>query len=221
MASKTKSLLVLASIALVGCEDADPEPRFTLDDVNATAGETESWSFDEDSAGALPADASVFVGSWAVRAEDGAPSDPHAVCQTADEDYPGLQLGSTVYGDGTFKTRFKPISGDTDQAAGILFRVQDAENYYILRANALEGNVAFYLYGDGGREQMGEDGEVHVANGAWQELAVVVRGKHFTALLNGEEVLTHNDESYVAGGVGLWTKADSHTCFDNVEALAE
>ena len=220
MITRALSFLVV-SLAILGCEDADPEPRYTLDDVNATAGETESWSFDEDAAGGLPADASSFVGNWAVRAEDGAPSDPNALCQSQDEDYPALRLGSRIYGDGTFTTRFKPISGETDQAAGILFRVQDQDNYYILRANALEANVAFYIYGDGGREQMGEDGEVDVATGEWQELKVVVREDQFTAFLNGSEVLTHSDDNYVAGSVGLWTKADSHTCFDDVLAVAE
>ncbi|TMG39995.1 MAG: hypothetical protein E6H88_00785 [Chloroflexi bacterium] len=97
------------------------------------------WSFDQDPAGSVPSGMSVFAGRWAVRAEAGTPSAPNALCQTATAEFPALQLSSELHRDMAVSARFKPISGREDQAGGVLLRVRDAKNYYIVRANALEG----------------------------------------------------------------------------------
>lgn len=174
-----------------------------------------SWSFDGDAAGATPAGSEVFSGRWAVRAEPDAPSKPNALCQTGNAEFPAIALTSSVYGDVTVTTRFKPISGREDQAAGIVFRVQDGANYYILRANALEGNVNLYLYASGRRSTIKEGGAT-VASGQWQELRVQAAGDRLRGFLNGRLVVEATDRSYAAGRIGLWTKADSVTCFDDV-----
>jgi hypothetical protein len=116
-------------------------------------------------------------------------------------------------------TRFKPISGREDQAAGLIFRIQDSNNYYILRANALETNVNFYIYRGGTRSNL-RGSNTPVAAGAWQELRVDVQANQFRAYLNGQQVADASDDSYKAGGVGLWTKADSVMYFDDVEVTA-
>ena len=179
---------------------------------SATAG---SWTFDADAPGSVPAGAEIFSGSWVVRAEGDAPSKPNALCQIGNAEFPAIVLGPVVYGDVTVTLRFKPISGKTDQAAGIIARVQDRDDYYILRANALESNVNLYKYA-GGRRSGIKDGSAKVAAGQWQELRLEVAGDRLRGFFNGQLVVEATDGTYKAGRVGLWTKADSVTCFDDV-----
>ena len=174
-----------------------------------------SWTFDADAPGSVPAGAEIFSGNWSVRSEADAPSKPNALCQVGAAEFPAIALGPAVYGDVTVTLRFKPISGKTDQAAGIIARVQDKDNYYILRANALEANVNLYKYA-GGRRSGIKDGSVKVASGQWQELRLEVAGDRVRGFLNGQLVVEATDGTYKAGRVGLWTKADSVTCFDDV-----
>jgi hypothetical protein len=178
------------------------------------------WSFDADAEGSVPDGAEVLsqprFGGWAVRAEADAPSAPNALCQTGMAEYPSISLSPNVYADLVISTRFKPISGMVDRAAGLLFRIQDADNYYILRANALEGNVNFYKYASGRRSLIAE-GQAVVASGEWQDLRVEVVGSQFRGFLNGNLVVEVADDAYAAGRPGLWTKADSVTCFDDVQ----
>src|SRR3989442_11618010 len=174
-----------------------------------------SWTFDQDATGAPPTGSQVFAGEWVVRAEGDAPSKPNALCQVGRAEFPAIALTSTVYGDLTVTVRFKPISGQEDQAAGIIFHVQDKDNYYILRANALEGNVNLYQYG-GGRRSGIKEGSAKVASGQWQELRLEAAGTRLRGSLNGQLVVEATDATYRAGRVGLWTKADSVTCFDDV-----
>ena len=133
------------------------------------------WTFDQDPIGGLPAGAVVFSGSWAVRAEPDSPSPPNALCQTGTATFPALQLTNRVYAGLVVSTRFKPISGRTDQAAGLIFRIQDKDNFYIVRANALENNVNIYKYVNGQRLGI-KEATTLVASGQWQELRAEVVG---------------------------------------------
>jgi hypothetical protein len=196
--------------------------RFQAEDASASPSEMH-WTFDEYQEGALPDQAEVLsqprFGGWGVRAEADAPSQPNALCQTGMAEFPSLALSPAVHTDVVMSTRFKAISGIVDQAAGLLFRIQDADNYYILRANALEGNVNFYKYASGRRSLIAE-GRGAVASGQWQELRVEVVGSQFRGFLNGDLVVEASDGGYAAGRPGLWTKADSVTCFDDVQLSA-
>jgi hypothetical protein len=174
-----------------------------------------AWNFDGETAGAVPAGAEVFSGNWTVRAEPDAPSKPNALCQVGNAQFPAIALGTGVYSDLTITVRFKPISGKVDQAGGVIARVQDKDNYYILRANALETNVNLYKYA-GGRRSGIKDGGVKVASGQWQELRLEVAGDSLRGFLNGQPVVEAKDSTYKAGRIGLWTKADSVTCFDDL-----
>ena len=176
-------------------------------------------NFDNTPNGELPAGAQVFTGSWAVRAVKGAPSAPKALCQSGRADYPAIALGGKTYSDVQILTSFKPISGKEDQAAGIIFRVLDEENYYILRANALEKNVVLFKYVKGKRISLKET-SVKVVKGAWQDLRVEIKGTLIRGYLGGKLVIEATDATFKSGKVGLWTKADSQTCFDNVLILA-
>lgn len=110
---------------------------------------------------------------------------------------------------------FKPISGKVDQAAGLMVRVKDARNYYIARANALEGNVRLYKVVNGKRQQFaGVDIPVH--NGQWQRLGLRIEGERLEVSLNGTKLFEASDRTFSGPGmVGLWTKADSLTHFDD------
>jgi hypothetical protein len=187
---------------------------------HAAAGQGRRWTFDGDAAGALPPGAVAFSGIWAVRAEADAPSQPNALCQTGAATFPAVSLGSAMYTDLVLSARFKPLAGKEDQAAGLIFRVQDADNYYILRANALEGNVNLYKYARGQRSGL-KEGAATVAAGRWQELRVEVAGNRFRGFLDGQPVVEASDDTFQAGQIGLWTKADSVSCFDDVEVAAK
>jgi len=176
---------------------------------------TMSWTFDADRAGGLPAGATVFSGSWAVRAEEGSPSPPNALCQTASADFPAIQLTNDVHRDMAMTVRVKPISGRTDQAGGVLLRIQDANNYYIVRANALESNVVIFKYVAGRRTEM-RQGRAVTRSGLWQELRGEVEGTTLRGYLGGALVVEATDTTFREGRAGLWTKADSVTCFDDV-----
>jgi 3-keto-disaccharide hydrolase len=179
-----------------------------------------AWTFDENSAGGPPAGAEVFSGDWAIRPEPDAPSPPNVLCQTAESPFPALMLGGEEYKDVTLSTWFKPISGRSDQAAGILFRIRDPDNYYIVRANALEDNVNLYKY-ENGRRSLIQENNAKVASGQWQELMVKVVGDQIRAFLQGQSVLDARDGTFKTGKVGLWTKADSQTCFDDITVIGQ
>lgn len=175
-----------------------------------------TWTFDAEAPGGLPIGSVVFSGAWAVRAEPDAPSPANAICQTAESPFPALMLGRTEYQDIRVSARFKPISGRSDQAAGILFRIRDRNNYYIVRANALENNVNLYKFVNGWRSLIKES-YAKVSAGKWQELRVEAAGDRIQAFLDGKQTLDIRDSTFGSGKVGLWTKADSLTCFDDVE----
>ena len=173
------------------------------------------FNFDNIPNGKLPAGAQAFSGTWGVRTEKGAPSAPKALCQTGKAEYPALILKDKAYSDVQILTSFKPISGKEDQAAGIIFRVLDKDNYYILRANALENNIILFKYENGKRSSI-KEANVKIAKGVWQNLRVDAKGSLIRGYLEGKLVVEATDTAFNSGNVGLWTKADSQSCFDNV-----
>ncbi|MGW6928426.1 LamG-like jellyroll fold domain-containing protein [Lentzea sp. NPDC054927] len=202
--------LFALTLLLAGCTSSPVEGRAPTQGSTAAAGHTERFTFDENTD--VPA---AFDGTWTVRPENGT----NALCQTGDATFPAIALTTGNYRDGVVTVRFNPISGKEDQAAGIIFRVVDKDNYYILRANALEGNVNFYTYVDGKRSSIKES-SVPVAAGSWHELRLEVDGSTMTSYLDGTRLVTATDSTFTAGRVGLWTKADSQTCFDDLTITA-
>jgi hypothetical protein len=128
-----------------------------------------------------------------------------------------------VHQDGFVEVKFKSISGKEDQAAGVMWRAKDADNYYICRANALEDNVVLYKTENGKRKSLdivGRKGgygvEMKVASQTWHALRVEFVGNRFKVLLNGKHLFDVEDKTFTdVGKVGLWTKADSVTLFDD------
>jgi hypothetical protein len=116
--------------------------------------------------------------------------------------------------------RFKAVAGRVDQAAGLVARLQDQEHYYITRANALEHNVRLYKVVRGKRTQFAS-ADVQVTSGRWHSLKLVVQGPQFQVFFDDKRLLTAKDETIKAAGkVGLWTKADSVTYFDDLSIVS-
>lgn len=130
-----------------------------------------------------------------------------------DNRFPIILYDALSARDVDVSVRFKALSGKVDRAAGIIVRAADAQNYYVLRANALEDNVNLYKVAKGRRREI-KGAHVKVPSEAWQSLRLVVQGARFEASFNDQPVLAAEDKTFAeAGKVGLWTKADSITEF--------
>jgi 3-keto-disaccharide hydrolase len=157
----------------------------------------------------------TVAGRWAVEEVADAPSGHHVLVQRATaNEFNVLVAPAGPYSDVEASVRFKPISGRQDASGGIVFRF-DAGRYYVVRANALEDNFRFYYY-DGQRRQLATVRVKAPALGQWHALRVVALGDHMQASLNGTLLLDHRDTRFRSGRVGLWTKADSITAFDDL-----
>ncbi len=190
----------------------------------AHAAET-SFNFDTTQTGSPPSGwlaAQTGDGSakWTVEKDSTAPSAPQVLKQSGNADYPVCLATNVSFADGTLEVKFKPVKGEDDQAAGLVWRAKDASNYYVVRANALEGNVRSYKFVDGKRTQFGGV-KKEVAASRWHTLKLEAAGATFKVWLNGEELFTSEDKTFTeAGAAGLWTKADSETLFDDFKVLS-
>lgn len=193
-----------------------------------TAAFSQTANFDDAKPGELPANwTGAMTGKgepkWAVVADDTAPSKPNVLKQSGEATYPVALKDDTSLKDGFVEVKFKAISGKEDQAGGVIWRAKDADNYYICRANALEDNVVLYKVDQGRRRSLdivgrrgGYGVEIKVASQTWHTLRVEFAGNRFKVLLNGKHLFDVQDETFKdAGKVGLWTKADSVTLFDD------
>ena len=188
--------------------------------------EKNTWTFDADRAGEAPATFSFGrtgsgrVGRWIVQAEPDAPSPSHILAQVdadqTDDRFPVAVANEPILRDVRLSVTCKPVSGEVDQACGLVFRYQDENNYYVTRANALEGNVNLYHVVKGARRQCaGWNGAVTTS--VWHELVVEAQGDHFVVYWDGQEILDAHDNTFQESGkVGVWRKADSVTHFDDL-----
>ena len=152
---------------------------------------------------------------WAVVADATAPSRPNVLKQSGNATYPVCIKDDTSVKDGFVEVKFKPVSGREDQAGGLLWRAKDVNNYYVARANALEDNVTIYHTVNGRRTEKKRT-DMKVATNQWHSLRVEFQGNHVAVLLDGRKALDWDDETFKdAGKVGVWTKADSVTLFDD------
>ncbi len=154
-------------------------------------------------------------GQWAVEELDGGPSGKRVLIQRATKnEFNVIVAASGSYTDLDVSMKFKPISGREDASGGIVFRFNDGK-YYVVRANALEDNLRLYYY-DRGRRPLASARVKAPALGQWHTVRVVAVGEHIQAWLDGTRYLDHRDARSAAGRVGLWTKADSVTAFDDL-----
>jgi 3-keto-disaccharide hydrolase len=163
-------------------------------------------------------------GKWVVQTDG-----TNKVLAQADPDstrsrFPVAVLSDVSAADVDLSVRFKPVSGRVDQAAGLVWRYQDQDNYYIVRANALEDNVVLYKVEGGKRTDLPVKGEgrtygkkSEVPSGQWSTLRVVANGRLFEVYFNGSKLYEVDDATFSKQGkVGVWTKADSITQFDDL-----
>jgi len=153
-------------------------------------------------------------GRWVVEEMPGAPSGKRVLVQRATENaFNVIVAPSDPYTDVDISVQCKPMAGREDASGGVVFRFA-AGRYYVVRANALENNFRLYYY-DRGRHQLASAQVQPPALGQWHTIRVVAVGDHLQAYLNGKLLLDHHDSRYRSGQVGLWTKADSITAFDD------
>jgi hypothetical protein len=152
---------------------------------------------------------------WTVENDSTAPSQPNVLKQSGQAAYPVCIKDDTSLKDGFVEVKFKPVSGKEDQAGGLVWRARDSNNYYVARANALEDNVTIYHTVNGKRTEKKRT-SMKVASGQWHTLRVDFEGRHFTVTFDGKKAIEWDDDTFQAAGrVGVWTKADSVTLFDD------
>ncbi len=193
-------------------------------DGAAAPAATRTWSFDADKPGAPPTGFELAAGAgkpgkWLVQAEAGGPSAPNVLAQldgdrTAERFLTAVAAEPSVR-DGRASVRCQLVSGKIDQACGLVIRFKDAKSYYVARASAVEKDVNLYVIKDGKRRLLG--GAKGAIAAGWHELRIDARGDHFEVLWDGGRVYAGDDKTFPdAGRVGVWTRADSVTYFDDL-----
>jgi hypothetical protein len=195
------------SLLLVGFALAGLPPAETITFDTAEAGKPPAgWTAGQTGSGQA---------TWAVVADASAPSKPNVLKQSGNATYPVCIKDGTSIRDGFVDVKFKALAGKEDQAGGVLWRAKDVNNYYVARANALEDNVAIYHTVNGRRTEKKRQ-DMKVAPNQWHTLRVEFQGSHVTVTLDGKKALDWDDDTFKdAGKVGVWTKADSVTLFDD------
>jgi hypothetical protein len=182
----------------------------------ATGSPPSGFSFGLAGGGPLP--------HWVVLEDPSAPAGPRVLAETSRDRTNARFSVAVVEGfearDVAVTTSFRAVDGRVDQAAGLVVRFRDARNYYVARANALEDNVRLYRVVDGRRIQFAGT-DIRVPRDRWQSLGLAVRGDRFEVSFDGRALFGAADRTFPdAGRIGLWTKADSLTHFDALEAEA-
>jgi Domain of Unknown Function (DUF1080) len=154
-------------------------------------------------------------GKWAIEDVAGAAQGGRALVQRAtNNDFNVIVAPGGPYDNVEVSVRFKPISGREDASAGIVFRFSEGR-YYVIRANALEDNFNFYYY-DRGRRQIDGANVKAPALGEWHRLRITAAGDRIRGWLGDQMLIDRSDTRFASGRVGLWTKADSITAFDEL-----
>jgi hypothetical protein len=180
----------------------------------------EMIDFDHDATGAAPSGWVCGVTGrgtpkWTIEKDAGAASPPNVLKQSGSGDFPWCVKRGASLADGFVEVKFKSLSGREDQAGGVVWRWKDGDNYYVARANALENNVSLYYTEKGSRKTI-KYVDAPVAGNRWHALRVEFSGTRIRVLLNGTEYIAIDDSRIAGpGAVGVWTKADSVTAFDD------
>lgn len=203
-------------------------------------GAAQALRFDRCIPGTLPAGWTVAmthkggVPRWEVVLDASSSGSRHVFGQVSEDKtagrFPLAIWDAASLQDGEISVAFKPVKGVVDQAAGIVWRYQDPNNYYIVRANALENNVVLYKLANGIRASIAPKGlpsksygvKHQIPSGVWMTLRVAFKDSLFTVFLDGQRLFEAEDRTFSrAGKTGLWTKADSVTYFDAFEVAGK
>jgi len=160
------------------------------------------------------------IGQWVV-VEDATAASKRAIEQSntdgADYRFPLAIYQPVSARNVEVALRFKPVAGRVDQAGGIAVRVTSPNDYYLVRANALEDNVRFYRVVKGRRQQLAT-ANVKVSSGEWHALSIKAENDKFTVSFDGKHLHSTTDKTFSAPErIALWTKSDSVTRFDQID----
>ncbi len=196
--------------------------------VAVAADEPKAVTFSKADLGKVPAGwkaAQTGTGAsvWTVVEDKTAPSKSgFALAQTSDDRDALFNLcvaDGTNFKDVEVSVAFKANAGKKDQGGGVVWRYVDADNYYVARMNPLEDNFRVYKVVAGKRSAEFQDAEVKISAGEWHTLSVKMVGDKIECFVDGKKYLDAKDDTFAeAGKVGLWTKADAQTSFDDFRA---
>ena len=229
-----------ADLALQASPEATPQ-------ATPAAGDELTVDFDGDSVDEGATDFVPLIGEWVIQEDDSAPSQPNVYAQVGTQDRaPAVTDAEDVFGDAytdlldnietyelfpstildgdqytnlDLSVSYRPISGTIDQLGGLIFRATSPTDYYVWRCNVLEQDCRLFLYEDGKRTSLYEV-TVPQETGEWRRLRVVVEGDRIQGFLDDEMVMDFEDSTFQTGYVGLWTKADAVTQFDDFTVIA-
>ena len=177
-----------------------------------------SWNFDNDKPDEIAKGFTNEVGKWEVVSDNTASSKPNVLAQLAKSAGSVFNLtlvSNTNYKDVDITVKMKAIAGNMDQGGGIVWRAKDAQNYYVARFNPLEDNYNLYHVVNGHRSEI--KGSTVKSTPGWHTLRVTMAGDHIQCYLDGNEHLDAKDSTFKqAGKIGLWTKADAQSHFDDL-----
>ncbi len=187
--------------------------------TKSTPGTTRTWSFDSSAPGKVPTRFVSAVGRWEAINDKTTPSGSLVLAQLAiseDDVFNVALVTGTSYRDVDLSVRLRSVSGRVDQGGGIVWRARDARNYYIARYNPLEDNFRAYKVVNG-RRRMIKSATLRADHSAWHTLRIIMQGDHLGCYLDGTKHLDARDGTFSdAGQIGLWTKADAQTHFDDL-----
>lgn len=235
------SFILIVSICVFGVscqgtQKSDKGQKTSVQDKGIKDHETEEeeeeivYNFDKDEEGALPRGWTSSktgkggLGKWVVVNDETAPSKHHVLAQISKENlgyhFSVTVIDNTNYSDLEIELKFKAVDGQEDQGGGPVWRYSNADNYYICRANPLESNFRVYKVVDGNRRQL-QSADVDIPSNIWHTMEVEQVGDHIKCWLNDKLYLDVKDDTFKEGKVGLWTKADAVTYFDDLEIETE
>jgi hypothetical protein len=175
------------------------------------------WSFESDDPGKIPKGFTAEVGTWEVAAAGG----NRVLFQKAKNANPVYNVAlaqGTSFKDLDLSVRVKPVDGEIDQGGGLVWRARDKDNYYICRYNPLEDNYRVYKVEKGKRTQLATANVPR--DEAWHTVRATMAGAKITCYLDGKKLLEVEDATFAgAGMIGLWSKADAQTYFDDLIAV--
>ena len=173
-----------------------------------------SWSFESDSPGAIASGFTNVLGDWEV-AKEGENRVLHQKAKSEDAVFNVVLVESTSYKDVDLSVKLRAVAGENDRGGGIIWRAKDKKNYYVCRYNPLEANFRVYKVANGIRTMF--KGAKADGDEKWHFLRVTMAGSKITCFLDGQKLLEAEDETFPeAGMIGLWTKADAQSYFDDL-----
>lgn len=180
----------------------------------AADGVKRTWTFDDDATGQIAKGFTNEVGAWSVALSDNGKALAQSA-KNANSVFNITLISDTNTKDVDLSVRMKAIAGDTDQGGGLVWRAKDAKNYYLARYNPLEDNYRLY-HVLGGKRTLIQNVDIPHSDG-WHTLRVTMSGDQISCYYDGKKYLEAKDTKLTeAGKIGLWSKADAQSHFDDL-----